>query len=229
MRFSIIIPNYNCDKYIKECLDSIFNQTFKDYEVIVIDDGSTDNSLEVIKNYNVKLLHTNRKYAGGARNKGLIEAKGEYIIFLDSDDFLYDNQVLERLNNKITDEDIIYLGFYNEKYHKAIYSKKMSKEERISNDKWIGCPSKCWKRDFIKWNFPENMMLEDVYFVLKGYCEVEKWSELEGMFFYYRHRQGSTINHSSKKKDNDREISKQHIKKLIEEYPQYKKQLETRL
>lgn len=225
--FSIIIPNYNCEKYIKECLDSIFNQTFIDYEVIVIDDGSTDNSIEVIKNYNVKILHTKRKYAGGARNKGLEEVKGEYIIFLDSDDWLYDNKVLERLNDKITDEDIIYLGFYNEKHHKAIYSKKMSKEERISNDKWIGCPSKCWKRDFIKWNFPENMMLEDVYFVLKGYCEVEKWAELEGLFFYYRNRLDSTQN--SKEKEDYREISKQHIKKLIEEYPQYKNQLEKRL
>ncbi|MDD4734002.1 MAG: glycosyltransferase family A protein [Bacilli bacterium] len=227
MTFSIIIPNYNCGKYIKECIDSIFNQTFKDYEVIVIDDGSTDNSIEVIKNYNVKILHTKRKYAGGARNKGIEEATGEYIIFLDSDDWLYDNQVLERLNNKITDEELIFLGFYNEKYQRALYSKKNTKEERIEKDKWIGCPSKCWKREFIKWKFPEKMFLEDVYFVLKGYCEVEKWAELDGLFFYYRNRLDSTQN--SKEKEDYREISKQHIKKLIEEYPQYKIQLEKRL
>ena len=97
-KYSVIIPNYNKEKYVKECLDSIFNQTLsKDmYEVIVIDDGSTDNSLDIIKNYDVKLLRTNRKRAGGARNVGIDAAQGEYIIFVDSDDYLYSNEVFEK-------------------------------------------------------------------------------------------------------------------------------------
>lgn len=88
-KFSIIIPNYNKGKLIKNCLDSIFNQNIArdKYEVIVIDDGSTDNSLEFIDEYDITLLKSNRLGAGGARNKGMEIAKGEYIILLDSDDF----------------------------------------------------------------------------------------------------------------------------------------------
>ena len=99
-KFSIIIPNYNEEKYIKRCLESIFNQTINksNYEVIVIDDGSTDNSIEIIKQYNVKLLNSNRLGAGGVRNKWINIAKGKYIILLDGDDYLYKNDVLEKLD-----------------------------------------------------------------------------------------------------------------------------------
>ena len=99
-KFSIIIPNYNKEKYIRRCLNSIFTQSInkQNYEVIVIDDGSTDGSVDIIKEYDVKLLNSNRLGAGGARNKGLDIAKGNYIILLDSDDYLYKNDVLEKLD-----------------------------------------------------------------------------------------------------------------------------------
>lgn len=116
MRFSIIIPNYNKGDYVRECLDSIFNQTIdkSKYEVIFVDDGSTDNSLEIAKNYDVRLFQTNRKMAGGARNKGIDNAIGEYLIFIDSDDYLYSNDVLEKLDKHITDEDMINLSLVRE-------------------------------------------------------------------------------------------------------------------
>ena len=98
-KFSIIIPNYNKEEYVEETLDSIFNQTYKNFEVIVIDDASSDNSIEKIKNYDVKLFHTNRKMAGGARNVGLDNATGDYILFLDSDDYFTTPTDLEELNN----------------------------------------------------------------------------------------------------------------------------------
>ena len=63
-RFSIIIPNYNKEEYVRETLESIFNQTYKNFEVIVVDDGSTDKSIEIIKEFDIKLFHTNRKRAG---------------------------------------------------------------------------------------------------------------------------------------------------------------------
>lgn len=225
MRFSIIIPNYNNAIYLQECLDSIFKQPFKDYEVIFVDDGSTDNSLDVIKQYNIILLYTDRLKQGGARNKGLQYAKGEYIIFLDSDDYLYPN-VLDKLDKKIDNEDIIFLGFFNEKHQRKIYPINADKENIIEKDIWIGCPSKCWRREFIKWNFPENMFLEDVYFTLKGYCEMVKFSRLDELFFHYRFRKDGTQN---KSRELYREKSREHIKKLIEEYPQYKSQLGKRL
>ena len=98
-KFSIIIPCYNEEKYIKRCLNSIFEQTLnrQNYEVIVIDDGSSDSSTNIAKEYDIKLLNSNRLGAGGARNVGIDNAKGEYIILLDADDYLYKNDVLEKL------------------------------------------------------------------------------------------------------------------------------------
>ena len=110
-KFSIIIPNYNKEDYVEETLNSIFNQTYKNYEVIVIDDASSDNSIEKIKKFDVRLFHTNRKMAGGARNVGLDNATGDYILFLDSDDYFTTPTVLEELNNLIKDEDMIFLNY----------------------------------------------------------------------------------------------------------------------
>ncbi len=88
-KVSVIMPNYNNSKYIGEAIDSVLNQTYKDFELIVIDDGSTDNSLEVIDRYKdklrlVKLAHIG--YSGAVRNRGLELARGEFIAFIDSDD-----------------------------------------------------------------------------------------------------------------------------------------------
>ena len=93
VKVSVILPVYNVEKYLKECLDSILNQTLQEIEVICVDDGSTDRSLEILREYEKKdkrviVLTQENKGAGAARNKGLAIAKGEYLSFLDSDDFL---------------------------------------------------------------------------------------------------------------------------------------------
>ena len=90
-KVSVIIPIYNSEKYISECLDSVLNQTFKDIEIICIDDGSTDKSFDILNRYNIKekritLLTQKNLGQSVARNKALEIAKGEYIYFLDSDD-----------------------------------------------------------------------------------------------------------------------------------------------
>lgn len=89
---SIIIPVYNGEKYIARCIDSIFAQTFSDFELLVINDGSTDNTLEVLRKYNDRRLKVVNKINGGvssARNKGIELAEGRYIMFCDSDDFVH--------------------------------------------------------------------------------------------------------------------------------------------
>ncbi|MBM3703409.1 MAG: glycosyltransferase family 2 protein, partial [Actinobacteria bacterium] len=85
---SVIIPTYNRDKYITLAIDSVLNQTFKDYEIIVIDDGSTDNTQIVLKPYRDKIIYIYQKNSGvsAARNAGIRIAKGEWLAFLDSDD-----------------------------------------------------------------------------------------------------------------------------------------------
>ncbi|MCT4698889.1 glycosyltransferase family 2 protein [Tenacibaculum haliotis] len=98
---SIIVPVYNTEKYLRKCLESIENQTYKNFEVILINDGSKDNSLNICKEFisgkfNYKLLSQENKGLSSARNEGLKIATGEYVTFLDSDDWL-ESQYLERL------------------------------------------------------------------------------------------------------------------------------------
>ena len=113
MKFSIIIPVYNVEKYIKKCLESIMSQTYNNYEVIIINDGSPDNSEKIIKDYikDKENFHYYKKENGGlsdARNYGLQYITGEYLIFIDSDDYI-ENKLLEKLHKKIEEQsyDII--------------------------------------------------------------------------------------------------------------------------
>ena len=104
IKVSVIIPVYNTEKYLRQCLDSVLNQTMKEIEVICVDDGSTDSSAEILKEYEanddrVKVLYQDNLGAGAARNKGLAIAKGEYLSFLDSDDF-FEPEMLESIYDK---------------------------------------------------------------------------------------------------------------------------------
>ena len=101
---SIIIPVYNVDKYLDDCLSSVFRQTLKNIEVVIINDGSTDNSINIIKKYqneynNIILIEQENKGLSVARNVGIEHATGKYITFLDSDDFITEN-FCEKLYNK---------------------------------------------------------------------------------------------------------------------------------
>ncbi len=120
MRFSIIIPAYNAEAYLQRCLDSIFSQEFDDYEVIVVNDGSTDETAALLEGYASKhhklqvLTQINQGMAT-ARNRGMEVAQGDYILFVDSDDQITEG-ALKTLANQISGEDIISFGsnIYNE-------------------------------------------------------------------------------------------------------------------
>lgn len=99
-KFSIIVPVYNVEKYIGKCLDSIMNQTFKDYEVIVVNDGTKDKSMDIVKKYDVKVINQENQGLSVARNTGLSKAKGEYLLFLDSDDYI-EKDLLKELNKSL--------------------------------------------------------------------------------------------------------------------------------
>ena len=112
-KVSVIIPVYNSQKYLRECLDSIVNQTLKEIEIICVDDGSTDESLEILKEYDTKdsrvhVFTQPNKNAGAARNNGLKHAHGEYLLFVDSDDF-FNLNMLEHSYKKalIADADMV--------------------------------------------------------------------------------------------------------------------------
>ena len=114
MKVSVIIPVYNAEKYLRGCLESILNQTFADFEVIVVDDCSTDNSLAIAESFLEKFggrlkiisLPKNTGNASVPRNEGLRFSRGEYVFFMDNDDLILDN-ALETLYN--------FAGFYFER------------------------------------------------------------------------------------------------------------------
>ena len=115
-KISVIVPLYNCIEYFPQCIDSILAQSFKDFEIIVVDDGSTDGSYELAEQYaktngNVIVLQQEHRFAGVARNTGMGHARGEYLIFLDSDDYFEENLLHDALARiEETNADICAFG-----------------------------------------------------------------------------------------------------------------------
>ena len=124
MRFSIIIPVYNTDTYLDECLDSAVNQQYDDYEVVCVDDGSTDGSAGILKRYatqhpHIRIIHQENLGIGSARNTGLRAAQGDYILFLDSDDWL-EADTLQVLSQHTGQNDMVCFGgqrYFNHQQH----------------------------------------------------------------------------------------------------------------
>ena len=113
---SIVVPVYNAEKYLDRCLESIYKQTFKDYEIILVNDGSSDNSLEICKTYalndkRIKVIDKENEGSGPTRTRGLLEAKGEYLAFPDVDDYFEANMYedLYKLAKEF-DADIVFSG-----------------------------------------------------------------------------------------------------------------------
>ena len=225
IKFSIIIPNYNKEQYIEECIQSVLQQTYTNYEILVVDDGSTDRSIEIIQNFGLSYLTTNHLQAGGARNLALQHATGDYIVFLDSDDYLHGNNVLEKLANHITDEDFIFLNFTTDRFGELIFNEE--KEEEISQKletTKVGCPTKCFKRTLLEGiTFPEKQRYEDICFTLRALCKAKKVTYFKDSFFVYRKTMDSNTTREVSGEvmvDIIQELT--NIYKLCLEYPEYK-------
>lgn len=171
-KVTIIIPAYNSQEYIERCLDSVLVQTFRDFEVLVINDGSTDNTGEVVKGYaekNKQIRYVEQKNMGVAktRNKALKLANGEFVAFLDNDDFI-DNDYIEKLLPS-KNEDIVISG-----YRRSDARGRIVKEVRLEKTNWskfvVPAPwAKIYKRKYLldnKIEFLDNNIGEDVYFNL---------------------------------------------------------------
>lgn len=114
-KYSIIIPAYNVEKFIKKCIDSILNQTLKNYEIIVVNDGSTDKTLEILNNYkeSIKIYSQENKGLSEARNFGIKKSTGEYLLFIDSDDYV-DKDLLKKIDEKTkSNPDLIRYSYSN--------------------------------------------------------------------------------------------------------------------
>ncbi len=119
--FSVIVPVYNVEGYLKECVDSILNQSYCDYEVILVDDGSTDRSGVICDEYaqcsdKIKVIHKENGGLSSARNAGIDAAKGNYVLFIDSDDFYCDEQCFYKFAQIISEEKPDFLMYKHGKY-----------------------------------------------------------------------------------------------------------------
>ena len=130
-KFSIIVPVYGVEKYIGKCLDSIQNQTYKDYEVIVVNDGTKDNSMEIVKNYDVKVVNQKNQGLSVARNTGVEHAKGDYILFLDSDDYI-ERDLLRELNKSLRNNPDV-VRFQIKEVYEDTPNKKIFREQPFTN------------------------------------------------------------------------------------------------
>ena len=210
-KISVIIPVYNVEQYLRQCLDSVVNQTLKDIEIILVDDGSTDSSLSICNEYaqkdcRIKVLKQNHKGAGAARNKGLEIARGEYLSILDSDDF-FELDMLEKLYDEATENNaditICDMKFYDTQTHttqksfsinkdcipdKTIFSYKDMPDyifNTFQNWSW----NKLFKTEFVKTNnikFQEIKRTNDLYFTCCALVLANKITYLDEKLAYYR-------------------------------------------
>lgn len=180
--FKIIIPNYNNGKYIAKCLDSILNQTFKDFEIIVIDDVSDDNSVDVIHEYTTKyeniiaICLRVKRWNGGSRNIGIsAPTYTKYTMFIDSDDVFDDEFCLQTIYNiiqKNNEPDCIRLSYNWCGDEKRPVILRHSTPEELVDVCDVACWTKCIKTELIQL-FPENTLMEDVVQHIKQ-CDVLK-------------------------------------------------------
>lgn len=208
--FSVVIPAYNVSEFIDYTFKSILAQTYDDYEVIVVNDCSTDNSQEVINTYAlqndkfIKINHSINKGAGAARNSGLKIVRGEYVLFLDSDDRLVDSMVLERIKDSTKDKspDILYMGYIeNDKNYLPDPT-----DSTMSNEITPAVWSKCWRRKFLEENvfqFDEGIYYEDMSFSLKGSLLAENIEFLLVPTVNHITRKGSIMSQANLKKCSD--------------------------
>lgn len=179
-KFAIVVPNYNNDHgnyegktYLQKCIESILEQTYKDFELIVIDDMSDDNSVETIKSYKDKRLHLiqnkRKRYNGGSRNVGIEYAIDnfdfDYFCFLDSDDWWKDDKVLETINKRLNNHEMLTLccemvnergTMYTSKNKATCYQDLYS----INNNLWCTAWARVIRKDKIVY-FCEDTLMED--------------------------------------------------------------------
>ncbi|HEM5150953.1 TPA: glycosyltransferase family 2 protein, partial [Streptococcus suis] len=184
---TVIIPVFNAEKSIEKCYNSIQKQTFQDYEILLVNDGSTDNTeslLATIAKSDSKVRVINKKNEGVAvtRNFAVLEAKGKYILFMDNDDFI-DPDYIEKFYNAISGKklDVVVGGYRRVSEEKTLF------EVSLKKDSWskyttISPWAKIYRKDFIIDNelqFLDYIIGEDVYFNLQVYSLTKKISTID--------------------------------------------------
>lgn len=215
-KISVIIPVYNAEKYLTKCLNSIVNQTYTNLEIILVNDGSKDSSLNICYEYKkkddrIKVINNDNHGASYSRNCGISISTGEYIMFIDADDYI-ENNFIERLItcNEYETYDL-FISCYTDFYDKNIFKEKKLIDENIltfdlKKDylnivKYLRTPwGKIYKLNIIKENnikFPEDYITaEDQIFNFRYLKYIKKYRFLNECLYFYRHENKNSLSSS---------------------------------
>lgn len=201
MKISVIIPVYNSSTYLRKCLDSVVNQTLKDIEIIVINDGSTDDSKNIIEEYlckykNIIFIDQENKGIGKTRNIGIKKATGEYITFVDSDDYIKENMLEEYYKYAKKHNFDLVIGSYIKKINnkEIIFENNKFKTGNVKTTPQIlylieyGPWAKLYKRETLINNniyFDEKRKYEDMPFVSKALLKSKLIGQITEPYYYY--------------------------------------------
>ena len=219
VKISVIIPIYNVEEYLGQCLDSVVNQSFKDIEIICVNDGSTDNSLNILNEYEnkdsrIRIYSQKNQGAGATRNNALEYASGEYVYFMDADDYL-DLNALEELYDIAAEKNADFVIFkinnfyenpnatidFDYEYYSMPYLKEKVGEETFSYDDvskialelCVCPPGNFFKHEFLKdIRFPEGLLYEDNVFFANAIFKANTIYFYDKFLYNRRRRESST-------------------------------------
>ena len=229
MKVSVIIPVYNTKGYLSQCFDSLVNQTLEDIEILVVDDGSTDGSAQIIKEYEQKYPQKFKgffKENGGqasARNLALKYAKGEYLGFVDSDDWVDAEMYTEMYEKaKAEEADIVICDTTDHYPTRDVYHHASQFESKFSVT-----PSACnkiFRREFVgDIRFPEGLWYEDFEFTTKSLMLTEKIGVIHKSFYHCHCREVSTMTNNNAEKNLDMLTVLGNLTRFVEEKGMAKK------
>ena len=234
---SIIVPIYNVEKYLDKCLESIVNQTYKNMEIILVNNGSTDNSLSIAKSWQyqdnrIKVFSIDNKGVSYARNYGIKVSNGNYIAFVDSDDWI-DRDMYETLMNGIVeyDADIAQCSYYINSKNKQVLIKKGKENLLLNNTEGVinvltadiffpAIWNKLYKKKIITENFKKLNIAEDRLFNIEVFKNAKSSIYIDECKYHYYQRNDSVIHQKFSEKNLDVLKSYQIISSIIKkEYP----------
>ena len=224
-KFSIIVPVYNTEKYLKRCLDSISKQSFTDYEVIIINDGSTDNSSNIISKYPYEVINQENQGLSMARNNGVKVSSGDYLIFLDSDDYiekdllkeinesLFNNPDLVRFQIKEVFDNKDYINYKEKPFENktGVEAFKLITEYHFVENAW----AYAIKREYYlkeKFSFKKGTYHEDFGLIPLVIIKSKVVNSIDYVGYCYYQRDGSIMN------NNDYTKTKKKVKDIYEHY-----------
>lgn len=215
---SIIVPVYNVENYLEECLDSIKNQTYTDIEVILVNDGSTDNSQVICERYcqqdpRFHLINQSNQGQSVARNNGVAASRGEFITFVDSDDVIKSDMLQQLMRYMDTGIDIVECNITEDIHCLNSEGKEIGVKELDSNEALYECfnhgvswspVAKLYRREIVeKVPFLENLIYEDFYTGIVSLKYIHKMRKINYIGYYYRYHTSSTMNQKYSEKNLD--------------------------